>query len=386
MKPAQRIVALPPYPLATLLRRIRELQWQGMDVINMDMGSPDLAPADFILDALKRSAYDPAHHGYAGFTGTPAFRQAVAGYYQRRFGVKLDPDREVLSLIGSKEGIAHAAWAFVNPGDLVLVSDPGYPTYGVGTLMAGGDIYPVPLRADTRWLPDLASIPFEVADRAVLFWVNYPHNPTGAVAPLSFFEELVAFAHAHDILICHDVPYCDVTFDGYVAPSLLQVAGAKEVALEFNSLSKTYNMAGWRVGMAVGNAQAIEALALVKSNVDSGVFRPIQEAATTALTGDQSWLVQRNAVYQRRRDLVWEALQEVGLEAEKPVAGLYLWARLPQDTTSEEFCTALLEQQGVSFGPGSFFGQQGEGYARISIVQPQERIEEAMQRLRRFRR
>jgi LL-diaminopimelate aminotransferase len=384
MKPARRIANLPPYPFATLLRSIRELQRQGIDVIRMDMGSPDLPPADFILEALKGSAYDPSNHGYAGFTGIPAFRQAVVAYYQQRFGVELAPDREVLSLIGSKEGIAHVAWAFVNPGDLVLVSDPGYPAYGVGTLLAGGEIYPVPLRAENHWLPDLASIPAEVADRAVLFWVNYPHNPTGAVAPLSFFEELVAFARAHDVLICHDAPYCDVVFDGYMAPSLLQAEGAKEVAVEFNSLSKTYNMAGWRVGMAVGNAEAIEALALVKSNVDSGVFRPIQEAATTALTGDQSWLVQRNDVYRRRRDLVLEALEEVGVQAEKPMAGLYIWARVPEGTTSEEFCAALLEGHGVSLGPGSFWGQQGLGYVRISLVQPLERIREAMRRLRAF--
>jgi len=384
MKPAQRIANLPPYPFAVLLRRIRELQAQGMDVIRMDMGSPDLPPADFIIEALEESARDPTHHGYAGFTGIPAFRHAVAAYYQRRFDVELDPAGEVLSLIGSKEGIAHVAWAFVSPGDLVLVSDPGYPTYSLGTLMAGGEAYPVTLRAENGWLPDLASIPPQVADRAVLFWLNYPHNPTGAVAPMSFFEELVAFARAHDILLCHDAPYCDVTFDGFVAPSLLQVEGAREVAVEFNSLSKTYNMAGWRVGMAVGNAEAIQALALVKSNVDSGVFRPIQEAAAAALTGDQSWIAQRNQVYQRRRDLVWEALQEVGMEAEKPMAGLYLWAKVPEGTISEGFCTALLEEQGVSFGPGSFWGQQGEGYVRISIVQPEERIQEAMERLRRF--
>jgi len=386
MRPAQRIANLPPYPFAVLLRRIRQLQAQGMDVIRMDMGSPDLPPADFILQALEKSAREPGHHGYAGFIGIPAFRQAVATYYQRRFGVELDPDREVLSLIGSKEGLAHVAWAFVNPGDWVLVSDPGYPAYSLGTLLAGGEVYPVPLQAEIGWLPDLASIPSEVAERAVLFWVNYPHNPTGAIAPLDFFKELVAFAREYDILLCHDAPYCDVTFDGYVAPSLLQVKGAKEVAVEFNSLSKTYNMAGWRVGMAVGNAQAIEALALVKSNVDSGVFRPIQEAAAVALTGDQSWIVERNQVYRQRRDLVLEALQEVGMEAETPMAGLYIWAKVPEGTTSEEFCTALLEEQGVSLGPGSFWGRQGEGYVRISIVQPAERIEEAMGRLRRFMR
>ncbi|MEA3344809.1 MAG: LL-diaminopimelate aminotransferase [Chloroflexota bacterium] len=384
MKPAQRIANLPSYPFAALSRRIHELQAQGMDVIRMDIGSPDLPPADFILEALERSARDPSHHGYAGFIGIPAFRQAVVDYYRRRFGVELDATEEVLSLIGSKEGVAHIAWAFVDPGDLVLVSDPGYPTYSMGTLMAGGEAYPVPLRAENNWLPDLGAIPPQVADRAVLFWVDYPHNPTGAVAPLSFFEGLVSFARFHDILLCHDAPYCDVTFDGYTAPSLLQVDGAKEVTVEFNSLSKAYNMAGWRVGMAVGNAKAIEALALVKSNVDSGLFRPIQEAAAAALTGDQSWVSERNEVYQRRRDLIWKALDEVGMEAEKPKATLYLWPRVPEGYTSEGFCTALLEKQGVSFAPGSFWGQQGEGYLRISIVQPQERIQEAMERLRRF--
>ena len=384
MRLSQRIANLPPYPFAALSRRIGELQAKGMDVIRMDMGSPDLPPAGFILEALQASARDPSHHGYAGFTGIPAFRHAVAAYYRGRFSVELDPDREVLSLIGSKEGIAHLALAFLDPESLVLVSDPGYPTYRLGALMAGAEAYPVPLRAENRWLPDLASIPPRVADRAVLFWVNYPHNPSGAVAPLSFFEELVAFARSHDILLCHDAPYCRVTFDGYVAPSLLQVQGAREVTVEFNSLSKTYNMAGWRVGMAVGNAQAIQALALVKSNVDSGIFRPIQEAAAAALTGDQSWVEERNAVYQRRRDLVWETLQEVGMKAEKPLAGLYLWAKVPEGTTSEQFCTSLLEEQEVSFGPGSFWGEQGEGYVRVSIVQPEERIQEAMRRLRRF--
>jgi LL-diaminopimelate aminotransferase len=384
MKPAQRIAALPPYPFATLGRRVRELQSQGVDVINMDLGSPDLPPPDFILEALKASAHNPNHHGYAGFSGIPAFRRAVTTYYQGRFSVELDADKEVLSLIGSKEGIAHVAWAFVNPSDVVLVSDPGYPTYSLGTLMAGGEVYSVPLRAENEWLPDLGAIPSEVADRAVMFWVNYPHNPTGAVAPLEFFQDLVAFARAHDILLCHDVPYCDVTFDGYAAPSLLQAEGAKEVAVEFNSLSKTYNMAGWRVGMAVGNAAAIDALALVKSNVDSGVFRPIQEAAVVALMGDQSWIAGRNEIYQQRRDAVLEALAEMGIHAETPKAGLYVWAKVPDYTTSEAFCTGLLEEQGVSLGPGSFWGPQGDGYMRLSLVQPLERIEEAMSRLKAF--
>jgi len=384
MKPAQRIANLPPYPFAVLLRRLRELQAQGRDVIRMDMGSPDLPPADFILEALDKSARDPAHHGYAGFIGIPAFRQAVAAYYQHRFGVELDPEGEVLSLIGSKEGIANAHFAFVDPGDVVLVSDPGYPTYSLGAQLAGGVPYPVPLRRELDWLPDLSAIPTEVAKRAKLMWLNYPNNPTGAGASLEFFAEAVAFARQHDLLLCHDAPYCDLTFDSYVAPSILQVPGAKEVALEFNSLSKTYNMAGWRIGMAVGHAAAVKALALVKSNVDSGVFRPIQDAGVAALTGDQSWLAERNQIYQARRDLVWETLQEVGMKAEKPVGGLYLWARTPGGMGSAEFCTRLLEETGISWAPGAFYGAQGEGYVRISLVQPLERSQEAMSRLREF--
>ena len=386
MRPAQRIANLPPYPFAVLNLRIRKLQAQGMDVIRMDIGSPDLPPPSFILEALEESSRNPAYHGYAGFTGIPSFRQAVAAYYQRRFGVDIDPDKEVLSLIGSKEGIAHVAWAFVNPGDLVLVADPGYPTYSLGTLMAGGETYPVPLRADNGWLPDLAAIPPEVADRAVLFWVNYPHNPTGAVAPLSFCQELVDFAQAHDILLCHDAPYCDVTFDGYLAPSLLQVEGAREVTVEFNSLSKTYNMAGWRVGMAVGNAEALSALAQVSFNTSMGLFGPVQVAAVEALTGNQDWIGERNKVYQERRDIVVEGLRAAGLKVPYPRATLYVWAKLPEGyTDSLDFSKMVLDQTGVWLSSGVFFGQGGEGYVRATLTAPTDTLREAMNRLQGLR-
>jgi len=331
---------------------------------------------------MYRSAQDPHHHGYAGYYGTPELRQAIANYYEQRFGVKINPEKEVVSLIGSKEGIANAALAFVNPGQPVLVPDPGYPTYSLGTLLAGGVPAPVPLLADNGFLPNLATIPAGVVEAASVLWLNYPNNPTGAVAPLEFFERAVAFARKHDLLICHDNPYCDVTFEGYQAPSLLQVPGAMDVTLEFNSLSKTYNMAGWRIGMAVGNAVAVDALARTKTNIDSGIFRPIQDAAVLVLNGDQSWLQERNAVYCERRDIILSALGELGIKADKPVASLYIWARVPEGYTSAQFAARLLEGAGISITPGTVFGEHGEGYCRISLGMDTGRIREAMHRLR----
>jgi len=384
MKVANRIGNLPPYVFARLGDRIRQLTAQGRDIIRLDIGSPDLPPPDFVIEALCRSARDPSRHGYGGFYGTPGLRRAMVTYYERRFGVELDPNKEVAALIGSKEGIANMALAFVDPGEPVLVPDPGYPTYTLGTLLAGGVPYRVPLRAENGYLPDLEAIPAEVARAAKILWLNYPNNPTGAVAPLEFFDRAVHFARQYDLLICHDNPYCDLTFDGYVAPSLLQVPGAREVALEFNSLSKTYNMAGWRVGMAVGNALAVEALARTKTNIDSGIFLPIQDAATLVLSADQSWLTERNEIYRQRRDLILTALQAVGLEANKPVAGLYVWARIPDGYTSDQFAGRLLEEIGISVTPGSTFGAHGEGYIRLSLGMATERIRQAMDRLRRF--
>ena len=353
-----------------------------MDVIRLDIGSPDLPPPDAVIEALDNSIQNPAHHSYAGYYGTPELRQAIATYYENRFGVVLDPERQVTPLIGSKEGIANVALAFVDPGQAVLVPDPGYPTYGLGTLLAGGVPVRMPLLAENGFLPDLEAIPRDVAQSAKIIWLNYPNNPTGAVAPLEFFGRVVDFAKRYDLLICHDNPYCDITFDGYTAPSILQVPGAVDLALEFNSLSKTYNMAGWRVGMAVGSATAVEALARTKTNIDSGIFRPIQDAAVVALTGDQHWLKVRNGIYRERRDLILETLREVGIQARKTMASLYLWAAVPEGHTSEEFATRLLEETGVSISPGSYFGLLGEGYLRISLGMSTGRIREAMERLK----
>lgn len=384
MKIADRVGGLPPYVFAQVGRRIRELVKEGRDIIRLDVGSPDLPPPEFVIDALYQSVKDPAHHGYGGYYGTPELRKAIAVYYQSRFGVTLDPEKEVTPLIGSKEGIANVALAFVDPGETVLVPDPGYPTYGLGTLLAGGVTVSMPLLAESGYLPDLDAIPPAVAQSAKIMWLNYPNNPTGAVASLEFFERAVAFARRYDVLICHDNPYCDIVFDGYTAPSLLQVSGAMEVALEFNSISKTYNMAGWRVGMAVGNATAVEALARTKTNIDSGIFRPIQDAAGVALTGDQSWLADRNEIYRERRDLILSTLDEIGIQADKAMASLYIWAKVPPGYSSAEFVRTLLEDAGISIAAGSAFGAHGEGYVRISLGMSTERIQEAMERLRRL--
>ncbi|MGC9335343.1 MAG: LL-diaminopimelate aminotransferase [Anaerolineae bacterium] len=382
MRVSKRVENLPPYVFAKLGSRIRELTSSGKDIVRLDIGSPDLPPPDFIVDAMYRSAQKPQHHGYAGYYGTPELRRAIAQYYEQRFDVKLDPEKEIVSLIGSKEGIANVALAFVDPGDIVLVPDPGYPTYTLGTLLAGGEVYNVPLLAENDYLPDLEAIPGDVLRSARILWLNYPNNPTGAVASLAFFEHVVEFAREHDILICHDNPYCDVVFDGYVAPSLLQVPGAMEVSLEFNSLSKTYNMAGWRVGMAVGSRVAVDALARTKTNIDSGIFRPLQDAAVVALTGDQSWLGDRNEIYRYRRDIVLAGLDAVGLKAGKAQASLYVWAEIPQNYRAEAFANLLLEEAGVSVAPGTVFGPHGERCIRISLGQATERIQEAMERIK----
>ncbi len=385
LRPAHRLDRIPPYVFAALAARIRTLQAQGMDIIRLDIGSPDLPPADFIIEALAAASRRPDLHGYPSYTGAPALRRAIAAYYDQRFGVSLHPDQEVLPLIGSKEGIVNLTVAWLDPGDLALVPDPAYPVYQMAAFIAGGEVHPLPLVAENGYLPDLDAIPAAAAQRARLLWLNYPNNPTGATADLAFFERAVHFARRHEILLCHDAPYCDVTFDGYRAPSLLSVPGAKQVAVEFNSLSKSHNMAGWRVGMAVGNPTAIQALTLVKSNADSGIFTAIQEAAITALTGDQSWLQARNAVYQTRRDLALAGLAAAGIQAEAPKAGLYVWAAVPPGFSAAAFATLLLEQTGVSLTPGSAFGAHGEGFVRVSLGMDTERIREAMRRVGAFR-
>lgn len=369
------------YVFAAQGARLRKLAAEGLDIIRMDIGEPDAPPPAFIIDELDQQTRNPKKHGYAGYGGTPELKQAIADYYRRRFGVTLDATSETLPLLGSKEGLANIALAWLDPGDLAIVPDPGYPTYQMGAKMAGADVYFTPLEARLGWLPDLGAIPAEVADRARLLWVSYPNNPTGAVAPMSFYHDAVAFCRQHDILLCSDLPYADVTFDGYEAPSVLAVPGAKDVALEFNSLSKSHHMAGWRVGMAVGNAVAVKALLQIKSNVDSGIFRPIQDAATVALNSDPSWMTARNEEYRRRRDLVLEAVRSIGMVAETPQAGLYIWALPPQGYGSLEFADKVLLETGVGFTAGDAYGPSGVGYIRISLGTETAKIEEAMARL-----
>ena len=384
MKRANRLLNLPPYPFARWGMLVQAARQQGADVIRLDIGNPDLPPPDAVIDALCQSARRPDHHGYPGFRGIPSFREAVAGYYERRFGVALDPETQVVPLIGSKEGIVNMALACLDGDSLALVPEIGYAPYTVGAAMAGAEIYAFPLPPERGFLPDLDVIPAEAAEQAALMWLNYPNNPTGATADLEFFAQAVSYAREHDLLLCHDAPYCDVTYDGYVAPSLLQVDGALDTAVEFNSLSKTVNMAGWRIGMAVGNAEALAALAQVKSNIDSGIFRPLQEAAVQALSVDQEWLAARNRIYGERMDIALEALSAVGMVASRPKATLYAWPQVPPGWNSETFALTLLEQTGVAVAPGSFFGPGGEGYVRVSVTAPTSRLREAMERLCKF--
>lgn len=382
IRPAKLVEAIQPYYFDTLNKVIAELKAQGKDIIRLDMGSPDLPPAQFIIDRLIESSRNPKKHGYSPLGGSAEFLSAVSQYYQTRFNVVTNPKTEVLALIGSKEGIFNINHTLLDPGDLVLMPDPYYPVYMAGAELADARIYFMPLLKENNFLPDFEAIPVDVARAAKLMYLNYPNNPTGAVADLDFFRQAVEFAAHNEIVIVHDAPYVDVTFDGYQAHSILEVPGAKEVAVEFNSLSKTYNMAGWRIGMAVGNAEVIRYLATYKSQMDSSIFAPIMDAGALALTGDQSWLIGRNQIYQERRDVVYAGLIEAGFEVEKPKAALYLWVHLPEPyTDSMRFCDDVLHEAGVSLTPGVIYGPSGKNYFRISIITPIEQIKEAMRRL-----
>lgn len=379
---ANRIANLPPYLFAEADRRIAAKRAAGFDVVSLGIGDPDLPTPDYIVGELKRTAEIPANHRYPDYYGLPELRKAVASWYQKRFGVELHPDNEVVPLIGSKEGIFNIALAYIDPGDVALVPDPGYPVYSIGTMLAGGTAHYMPLLEENDFLPDLDAIPASVLEKARVLWINYPNNPTSAIAPMEFFEKVIAFANQHNLLVCHDNAYSDVCYDGYVAPSFLQLPGAKEVGVEFHSLSKTYNMTGWRIGMMVGNGSAVSALGRVKTNVDSGIFQAVQYAGITALTGDQSWLPDRNLIYQRRRDYVLSVLREIGIHAPTPRASLYIWARVPKQYTSLEFSLKLLDELAVWVTPGVGFGPSGEGWFRISVTTPDDRLDEAMQRLK----
>jgi LL-diaminopimelate aminotransferase len=378
---ARRVESLPPYLFAEISKKIAKKRAEGHDVITFGIGDPDLPTPDNILNALHEAADNPANHRYPESEGLPEVRKAIADWYQRRFEVTLDPLTETLPLIGSKEGIAHIALCFIDPGDLAIVPDPGYPVYEIGTMFAGGESYKLPLSAETGWLVDFDAIPDEVAQRAKLIWLNYPNNPTGAVADLAFFNRAVEWAKRWDVAICHDNPYCDTAYDGYEPPSILQAEGAMDIAIEFNSWSKMYNMTGWRIGMAVGNATMIDALMRVKSNIDSGIPQAIQQMAIEAVYGPQDCIAENNAIYQRRRDRIVETLQQMGLECTPPKASLYIWAKVPDGMTSAEFAERMIEDCSVVVTPGRGYGEQGEGYVRLSLTTPDDQVEEGLRRM-----
>ncbi|MCX8062663.1 MAG: aminotransferase class I/II-fold pyridoxal phosphate-dependent enzyme [Anaerolineales bacterium] len=366
---------------AGLATRIASLEAQGIKVIRLDVGSPDLPPPPSILDALYRSANRPDTHGYQPHNGSAALLNAWARMYGNLYGVEIDPKSEVVPLLGSKEGIFHLTQAFVNPGDLVLIPDPGYLTYEAATRFAGGEVYRMPLLPQNDYLPDFSTVPDEIAKRAKIMWLNYPNNPTAATATKEFFAQAAEFARKHNILICHDAAYAQITYDGYRSPSVFEVDPAKEVSIEFNTLSKSHNMAGWRVGAALGNANVLKTLYTLKTQVDSGHFRPILDAAVQAMTEDQGWLLERNQIYQRRRDLIVKSLRQMGIDVQTPLASLYVWMPLPNGRSSETFCRQLLEEAHVSITPGTVFGKYGEGYARICVCLADDLIVEAMDRL-----
>ncbi len=381
MKMSKRLESLQPYLFVEIGRKIAEKKAKGEEVISFGIGDPDIPTPPHIIKRLCQAAQDPANHRYPESAGLPELRKTIAEWYKKRFDVSLDADREVLPLVGSKEGVAHIAWCFIDPGDIALVPDPAYPVYSVGTMLAGGEPYYMPLVAENDFLPNLDTIPDHVLEKAKLLWINYPNNPTGAVADIDFFNRVVKFAQQHDLAVCHDAPYSEVAFDGYQPVSFLQAEGAKEVGIEFHSLSKSYNMTGWRIGMAVGNAEMIDALRRVKSNLDSGVPQAIQYAAIEALTGPQDCIQEHNAIYQRRRDLVVDMLNSIGLEAKPPKASLYVWAKVPKGYTSVEFTNDLLEKVGVVVTPGTGYGSSGEGYIRVSLTIPDAGLVKGLSRL-----
>ena len=381
MKFSSRLGKLAPYPFVEISRIIAEKRAAGADVVTFGIGDPDIPTPQPIIDRLLAASQKPPNHRYPETDGLPEVRRAIAFWYEQRFGVKLDPDKEVLPLIGAKEGIGHAAFCFLDPGDLALLPDPAYPVYAVGTMFAGAESHVMPLYERNGWLPELDAIPDDVAKAAKLMWLNYPNNPTSAVASQEDFAAAVNFCRENDIALLHDAAYSEVGYDGYRATSFLQVEGAREIGLEFHSLSKTYNMTGWRIGMAVGNEEMIKALFQIKANLDSGIPQAIQEMAMEALTGPQDCVDDNVAIYQRRRDRVIAALTTLGLSVAVPRASLYIWARVPEGYTSAELAARLLEEIDIVVTPGSSYGKYGEGYIRLSLTTPDEQVEKGCRRL-----
>ncbi|HMK55170.1 MAG TPA: LL-diaminopimelate aminotransferase [Dissulfurispiraceae bacterium] len=379
---ADRVKNLPPYLFAAIDKMKQDALAKGVDVIDLSIGDPDIPTPSHIVEAMKKAVEKPEHHRYPSYEGMLSYREAVAGWYRRRFNVDLDPKTEVLSLIGSKEGIGHIPFAFVNPGDVVLVPSPGYPVYPVATLFTGGQSHLMPLTEDNAFLPDFKAIPESVLKKAKLMFINYPNNPTAAVAPKEFYREAIELAAKYNIIICHDAAYSEVYYDGEKPLSFLEIDGAKEVGIEFHSLSKTYNMTGWRIGYAAGNKDVIAGLGKIKSNLDSGIFQAVQEASIAALATEDSLLAGIRNIYQDRRDLLCSGLNSIGLSVGKPKATFYVWTKVPSGYTSASFVQHLLEKAGVLGTPGVGFGAPGEGYIRFALTQNSDRIKEAVARIK----
>ena len=385
MKFAERVENLPPYLFVGISRAIAKKKEQGIDVISFGIGDPDMHTPQPVLDALYDGAKNPANHRYPESEGLPEFRARAAKFYKDRFDVHIDPETEVINLIGAKEGIAHAALCFIDPGDISISPDPAYPVYEIGTMFAGGTTHFATLKEEKDYLVDFSEIPTDIAKKAKTLWINYPNNPTGAIAPMSFFQEAVQYCKEYDIALLHDAAYTEVTYDGYVAPSVLQVDGAMEIAMEFHSLSKTANMTGWRVGFAAGNRDMVNALMRVKSNIDSGLSQANQEMGIAALNLPSSWLDKNNEGYQKRRDKVVATLNEIGVPAVAPKGALYIWTPIPEGYTSAEFAQKLLDDADVVVTPGNGYGPGGEGYIRLSLTIPDDQIDEGLRRLAKIR-
>ena len=382
---ARRIKELPPYLFAEIDRRKRAALARGVDLIDLGIGDPDIPTPAPVVEKLMESAGRPGNHRYPNSSGMAEFRGAVSNWYKTRFNVALDPEKEVVSLIGSKEGIGNMAVAFVDPGDLVLVSSPCYPVYHIGTAFNGGRNYFLPLKKENAFLPDLDAIPDDLARQAKLLWINYPNNPTAAVADAGFYKRVVDFATKHNVIVCHDAAYTEMGYDGYRPMSFLEVEGAREVGIEFHSLSKTFNMTGWRIGMAVGNADIVAGLAQAKSNLDSGIFQAVQEAGIEALRLGDAIVEPSRRIYQERRDILVDGLRAVGLECEKPRATFYVWVACPKGLSSAEFTAKLLDEAGVVTTPGNGFGDAGEGYVRFTVCVDKERLREVAERIRKVK-
>ncbi|NOY63961.1 MAG: LL-diaminopimelate aminotransferase [Nitrospirae bacterium] len=379
---ADRLKSLPPYLFARIDEMKEEALSKGVDLIDISIGDPDLPTPAHIVDAMKKAVEKPEHHRYPSYAGMLSYREAVAQWYERRFNVKLDPAEEVLSLIGSKEGIGHIPLAFINPGDVVLCPSPAYPVYSIGTLFAGGEPYFMPLKEENHFFPDFSSIPGDILKRAKMMFLNYPNNPTSQTASVEFFKEAIEFAVRHNIIICHDNAYSELYFDGKRPISFLEVEGAMDVGVEFHSLSKTYNMTGWRIGFVCGNKEVIAGLGKIKTNIDSGIFQAIQEAAIVALRSDEGILDDIRSIYQERRDILIDGLSSIGLKVNKPDATFYIWAKVPEGYTSESFTIHLLDKAGILGTPGNGFGEPGEGYIRFALTVSAERLKEAVERIK----